>query len=147
MPSDQNKIFTVALDQNDDESDAVDFFSSLKQSTEIEEHHEGRLSVDVAESATEIIIIAPTAGALKENIELHLHNDLLTIRGERTNPISVDAAYHFAECYWGKFSRSIVLPADVHLNMARAEYKHGLLIVSLPKIKIDRNIPITIVQE
>jgi HSP20 family protein len=147
MPSEQNKIFTVALDQNDDESDAVDFFSSLKQSAEIEEHHEGRLSVDVAESATEIIIVAPMAGALKENIELHLHNDLLTIRGERKNPMPVDVAYHFAECYWGKFSRSIVLPADVHLNMARAEYRQGLLIVNLPKIKIDRNIPITIVQE
>lgn len=147
MPSEQNKIFTVSLNQNDDESSAVDFFSSLKQATEIEEHHEGRLSVDVAETAAEIIIIAPMAGALKENIELHLHNDLLTIRGERKNPMPPDASYHFAECYWGKFSRSIVLPADVHLNMVRAEYRHGLLIVNLPKIKIDHNIPITIVQE
>ncbi|MFA5128320.1 MAG: Hsp20/alpha crystallin family protein [Patescibacteria group bacterium] len=147
MPqSDGQKIFVEIAGEEEAGNDA-NFFSSLKQATEIEEHREGRLSVDVAESASEIIIIAPMAGALRENIELHLHNDLLTIRGERKNPMPVDASYHFAECYWGKFSRSIVLPADVHLNMARAEYRHGLLIVNLPKIKIDHNIPITIVQE
>ena len=147
MSSEQSRFLAVPLDPKEDEVEDLNFFPSLKQAAEIEEHQEGRLSVDVAETATELFIIAPMAGAPKENIELHLHNDLLTIRGERINPMPPEANYHYAECYWGKFSRSVVLPSDVHLNMARAEYRRGLLIIALPKVKIDHSIPITIVQE
>jgi HSP20 family protein len=119
----------------------------LRAATEIQQHHEGQLSVDVAETPTELVIVAPMAGARKERVELHLQNDLLTIRGERESPIPAGSEFHFSECYWGKFSRSVVLPVDVRLEMAQAEFRNGLLVVRLPKIKTDQAIPITIVEE
>jgi len=54
---------------------------------------EGKLSVDVAETDDTMIISAPMAGTPAANIELHLHNDLLTIRGERPSPVPGDARY------------------------------------------------------
>lgn len=147
MSFEEGQNFTVAVERLEENSDEMEFFRGLKKATEIEEHHEGQLAVDVAETREEIIIVAPMAGAPKESVELHLHNDLLTLRGERHSPVPDGAYYHFNECYWGRFSRSIVLPADVHLSLARAEYRSGLLIVRLPKVKIDQNIPITIIEE
>lgn len=141
------KTQVVPVEHPEETEDDFSFFSRLKEATEIEEHHEGQLAVDVAETPTELIIVAPMAGASGEAVELHLQNDLLTIRGERLSPVPAGAVYHFSECYWGRFSRSVVLPVDVHLNMARAEYRQGLLIISLPKTKIDQSIPITVVEE
>lgn len=147
MPEDLVKKLIVSIGQPEDTAEELGFFSSLNNIAEINEHHEGQLTVDVAETSTELIIVAPMAGASTDSVELHLHSDLLTIRGVRRSPVPPEAEFHFAECYWGKFSRSVVLPVDVHLEMARAEYRLGLLIVKLPKIKTDQSIPITIVDE
>jgi len=110
-------------------------------------HEEGKLSVDVAETADALFIAAPMAGTPPANIELHLHNDLLTVRGERPSPIPPDAHYFHNECYWGKFSRTVVLPADVRVEMAEAEYRNGVLVIRLPKVIINSNIPIMIMDE
>lgn len=112
-----------------------------------EKNEVGQLSVDVAETETEIIIVCPMAGTLPKNLELHLHNDLLTIKGERYSPVSNGAYFHHQECYFGKFSRSIVLPVDVKAQTASAEYKNGLLTVHILKEKSDLNIPVYIVEE
>jgi HSP20 family protein len=82
-----------------------------------------------------------------ENIELHLHNDVLTIRGERQSPLRDQENFFYRECYWGKFSRTIVLPCDVKSEMTRAEFKNGVLTIILPKTKADGSIPILIVEE
>lgn len=147
MSFEEGQNFAVVIDQPNEDKEELEFFRGLKHAAEIEEHHEGQLAVDVVETRDEIIIVAPMAGAPRESVELHLHNDLLTLRGERRSPAPSDSFFHFSECYWGRFSRSIVLPADVHLGMARAEYRQGLLVVYLPKVRIDQNIPITIVEE
>lgn len=139
--------FTISNASTEESSDDLNFFSSLKKDGIIKDHQDGQLAVDVAETDNEIVIVALAAGALKEKIELHLHNDLLTIRGERKSPFPENAKYYFSECYWGKFSRSIILPEDVHLELARAEYRFGLLIIHLPKIKTDKTIKIEIVEE
>ncbi|MCX6781618.1 MAG: Hsp20/alpha crystallin family protein [Candidatus Magasanikbacteria bacterium] len=141
------KKYSLPVEMPEDLNGDLSFFSSLQNASEIEDHHEGQLSVDVAETDNELLIVAPMAGAPKGNIELHLNNDLLTIRGDRKSPVPDGAYYHFSECYWGKFSRSIVLPVDVYLEAAKAEYYFGLLTVRLPKVKVDQTIPITIVEE
>ena len=87
---------------------------------------EGQLSVDVAQTDREVIVIAPMAGCKPENLELHLHNDVLTIRGERQIALEPNAEYFYRECYWGKFSRTIVLPVEVKSEMTRAEFKNGV---------------------
>ena len=110
---------------------------------------EGKLTVDVAETKTELIVISTLAGAALDRIEVHLHNDLLTIRGVRQSPLAAwdHARYVYQECFWGPFSRSIVLPAEVKVDLARAEYKNGILYIVIPKRKSDTRIPVVIVEE
>jgi len=108
---------------------------------------EGKLSVDVLQKDNELLVIATMAGSLPDKIELHLHNDLLTIRGVRYSPALIDAEYYYKECFWGKFSRSIVLPVDVRGELAQAEYKNGVLTVRLPIANNQNQIPVTVVEE
>ncbi|MDO8499276.1 MAG: Hsp20/alpha crystallin family protein [bacterium] len=118
----------------------------LSESAPRSPHEEAELCVDVAHTADEIIIVATMAGTTPQKLELHLHNDLLTIRGERSSPVS-GVEYFHRENFWGRFSRSIVLPADVRHEMVRAEYKNGVLTVWLPKTNGGKSIPIEIVEE
>lgn len=122
-------------------------FSISPQGISLGEHAaEGQLAVDVAQTEDELIVIAAMAGTPPENIELHLHNDLLTIRGERKAPIGEIGEHFYQECYWGKFSRSIILPVDVKAELVQAQYKNGVLIIRLPKVGQNNNdIPIMVV--
>ncbi len=126
----------------------IDFslFSSLKNQSGAHVT-EGQLAVDVAQTADELIVVAAMAGTPAECIELHLHNDLLTIRGERKSPIGEMSEHFYQECYWGKFSRSIVLPVDVKSEMIQATYSNGVLIIRLPKANQNSDIPIMVIEE
>ena len=108
---------------------------------------EGQLSVDVLETEDKLIIIATMAGTRAEDIELHLHNDFLTIRGRRQSPAPASANYFNQECFWGTFSRTIVLPVDVQGSEAQSEYAKGILTITLPKTAPRRSIPIMVVEE
>ena len=114
----------------------VDFslLGSLKNQ-EGEHVTEGQLAVDVAQTEDELIVVAAMAGTPADSIQLHLHNDLLTIRGERKSPVDTGVEHFYQECYWGKFSRSIVLPVDVKSELIKATYSNGVLIIRLPKAK------------
>ncbi len=133
-------------ESNDDFSILADFMKNGGESGE-SVSQEGQLAIDVVQTLDEVIVIAPMAGCRSENLELHLHNDVLTIRGERKPPIEKEVDYFYKECYWGKFSRTIVLPVEVKVEMTRAEFKNGVLTVALPKTKIDGNIPIVVVED
>jgi HSP20 family protein len=138
------KKSTFSLPITAAEDQPVDFlFSSEKFTSD----NDGQLAVDVVESETEIVVLATMAGTPKEKVQLNLDNDLLTIKGERQFPFSENSHFHFRECYWGRFSRAIVLPADVLLDLVKAEYRNGLLIVHLPKTKKDQNIPIFVIDD
>lgn len=108
---------------------------------------EGQLAVDVFQTEEEIVVVAPMAGARPEKIELHIRHDVLTIRGERLEPMPPGAEKFYSECFWGAFSRTVVLPVEVRSEMARADYKNGVLSIFLPKERISGAIPITIVEE
>ncbi len=98
------------------------------------ESQEGQLAVDVIETPTEIIIRSAIAGVKTEDIDIHVTSDLVTIRGERERHRERhDATVHFEECFWGSFSRSIVLPAHVQPNEANAQMKNGVLTLTIPK--------------
>ena len=143
--SEQAKKFSLPLDASNDGAD-FSLFTSLKNQ-DGEHVAEGQLAVDVAQTADELIVIAAMAGTHPESIELHLHNDLLTIRGERKSPIGEMGEHFYQECYWGKFSRSIILPVDVKAEMVQAQYKNGVLIVRLPKASQNNDIPIMVIEE
>lgn len=128
--------------------DSPDFsFAPLADSRLGESQSEGQLAVDVAQTDDELIVVAAMAGTPPENIELHLHNDLLTIRGERESPLRGLGEHFYQECYWGKFSRSIVLPVDVRAELVKAEYSNGILIIKLPKANQNSDIPIMVIEE
>lgn len=108
---------------------------------------EGKLSIDVVQTPQEVIVLATMAGTRPENISLHLQDDLLTIRGERTFPLSGEVEFSCQECYWGKFSRSVILPVDVQEESVEAEYKSGVLVIRFRKAHSPSTIPIVIVEE
>lgn len=132
----------------DASGEAVDFslLANFKDKTSQHEA-EGQLAVDVAQTDDELIVVAAMAGTPPESIQLHLHNDLLTIRGERKSPLNESSEHFYQECYWGKFSRSIVLPVDVKAELVRAEYNNGILVITLPKANPQNNIPIMVIEE
>ncbi len=102
----------------------------------LEEAAEGELSVDVYETPGQFVVQSTLAGVRPEHLTLSLQRDLLTIRGERSScvPHTDDAKYLTQECYWGKFSRSILLPETVDVARATATLKLGVLTIVLPKL-------------
>ena len=140
--------FSLSIDPLKSEAEEL-FFTALEDN---EEKHpwkdeEGQLLIDVVQTKDELIVITTMSGAKPEEINLHLHNDLLTIRGKREPSIPSDAEYILSETYWGNFSRTIVLPVDIKPELARADYSYGVLTVFLPKAKEEQNIPIFVVDE
>lgn len=100
-----------------------------------EESNEAELAVDVYQTPTEIIIQTMVAGVKPEEIDLNIARDMVTIRGKREEARTINEENYFAkELYWGKFSRSILLPQEVEPEEAEALEKHGLLTIRLQKV-------------
>lgn len=114
----------IEVDEHDDDEEA-------------EDGPDGQLAIDVYQTPTDIIIRAPIAGVSKaEDIEIHIAHDVVTIRGERKPDVKVAPGdYLYQECYWGRFSRSVVLPTEVDASAAVANFsRNGILSLRLPKL-------------
>ena len=95
---------------------------------------EGQLSVDVLQTDKNIIVKSTMAGARPEDIEIMVNHDMLTIKGKRELEEEIDYhSYLYRECYWGKFSRTIILPVPVKEKGITATLANGILTVILPK--------------
>lgn len=147
MSYNSQNIISLPVDNDPQESAAVSFLRATEVPEQWQpEAEEGQLAVDVLETDDQLMVVAPMAGTRPSDIELHLHNDFLTIRGKRQLPVEADE-YFYKECFWGNFSRTIVLPVDVKSELIQAEYKNGVLTVRLPKMKARTAIPILVVDE
>lgn len=95
----------------------------------------GELSIDMYQTPGDIIIRAVIAGCRPEDIEVDIGRDSVSIKGERheKHEVQEDNYYH-RELYWGSFSRTVKLPAEVEPQDAEATEKHGILTLRLPKI-------------
>jgi len=103
--------------------------------TFLQEESEGQLTIDVYQTDDEIVIESTVAGVEPDNIDIDISSESVTIRGERQKSEEIsDENYLYQECYWGKFSRSIILPQEVDPDKAKADFKNGILRVRLPKI-------------
>lgn len=102
---------------------------------EIESHEEiAELSVDVFQDETSIYIQTMTAGVKKEDLEIILSREEVTIRGTREqSDFAYDAQYTVSELYWGNFERIISLPDEIDIERAKAHESHGLVTLTLPK--------------
>ncbi len=105
---------------------------------------EGRLAIDISETDKEIVILSPIAGVKPEDLEVFMHNDMLTIRGNRHHDLgTVPGGKHVVrECHWGAFSRSVILPIEIDPDAITATIKDGVLTVRLPKTERSRRIAV-----
>jgi len=97
---------------------------------------EGELAIDLYETKDSLVLQAVIGGMKADDLDISITNDMITIRGERQREESgqIDKFY-YEECFWGAFSRSLVLPQEVNADKAKATIKNGLLTIVLPKLE------------
>ena len=98
----------------------------------------GQLAVDVYETKEKLVVKGRVAGVNKSELDVSISDNTLTIKGTLSagNEESVEN-YFLQECYWGEFSRSIVLPVPVKEEEIEAVLKDGVLTISFAKVKQD----------
>lgn len=100
---------------------------------------EGQLAVDVYQTKDNVVIKAPIAGVVPDAIDIEVAEDVVTIRGERVEEKEVDREHYYVqECYWGAFSRSVILPTSTVAEKAAASLKDGVLTITIPKVAQDK---------
>jgi HSP20 family protein len=156
MAQDQSSIFFTNLDElkqgleNDSNKDSHLLDLSKQDVTPqnedwFTEDYEGQLAVDVFQTKEAIVVKSTIAGVKPENLEIYLHNDLLTIRGKREQEDEEqETDYFYKECYFGGFSRSIILPVEVQADKVEATLKNGILKIVLPKAQKSKLINVQI---
>lgn len=109
------------------------------------DYDEGQLSIDVYQTPSKLVIKSTIAGVKPENIDISINNDMLTIRGKRLCQEEIsEENYLIKECYWGGFSRSVILPVEVEAEKVEATLDNGVLTVILPKAKNAKQISIKV---
>jgi HSP20 family protein len=96
----------------------------------------GQLAVDVYETKERLYVKARTAGVNKSDLDVSISDNTLSIRGTLSagNEDNVEN-YFVQECYWGEFSRSILLPVPVKEDEIEAVLKDGVLTISFTKVQ------------
>jgi len=106
---------------------------------------EGQLTVDVYQTDKEIVIQSAIAGIEPEDLDITIENDLVIIRGNRERKFTEEKKnYFYQECYWGRFSREIILPAEVDSSRAKATMEKGVLTIRIPKINRTKKRKVTV---
>jgi len=125
MPADdEEQDMMVEEEETDEKASWID-----------EESDEGELSVDVFQTPDAVIVKAMIAGVKPDNLQISITRDMITVKGKREEEKTVsEEDYYHKELYWGAFARTILLPVEVEPEEAEAVEKHGLLIITLPKI-------------
>ena len=119
-----------------------------ENNTAYDETNDGQLSVDVYQTKDNLIVKSTIAGVKPENIDIAIDNDVLTVRGERKMEEKIENEdYFYQECYWGNFSRSVVLPVEVKSDEVEASIKNGVLTIILPKARKNKSIAVKVKSE
>lgn len=93
----------------------------------------GQLSVDIYKKPGELIILAPIAGLTEDDISISLTEDVLVIKGERELKEQIpEESYYTRECFWGNFSRAIVLPEEADTRSITANFENNVLEIHIP---------------
>jgi len=97
---------------------------------------EGELAIDVYQTENEIIIEAPVAGVKVEDLDIALDNDVVKIKGKRERCAGAESRnYLIQECYWGAFSKEIILPVEIDNSKVEATIEQGILTIKIKKAK------------
>jgi HSP20 family protein len=113
-----------------------DRFFDLRPFRRFTEEGEWMPSVDVSETAKEIIVNAEIPGVEAKDIDVNLDGNVLTIKGERKREHEEkEENFHRIERSYGSFFRTLSLPSEVDGEKIKATYKKGVLRITLPKTK------------
>lgn len=132
------KLNTKNIDMDIEDDEDIDINIELEDDDELVAV-EGQLGIDLFETPLEVIVKTMIPGVRKDDIDISLSRDMLTIRGERKDEKTIaDDDYHYRELYWGAFSRTVKLPHEVDIDRAEATESQGMLTIRLPRIDRER---------
>lgn len=123
-------------EEEDQDQQAVDPISNGKDRKEEEwlSDYEGQLNIDMYQTKDNVIIKSTIAGVRPEDIDITVANDMVSIKGARRKEENVSQDdYFYQECYWGNFSRSVIVPVDIDSETIEADLKDGILTIIIPK--------------
>ena len=106
-----------------------------------------QLDVDIFQTSTDIVIIAPIPGVEVKDLDISIENenDVITIQGRRDMPdfemletkkTEEEKKFLRQECQWGQFYRQIILPQEINVAEVEAKFKKGILILRLPLLRL-----------
>jgi len=134
---------TMALERWDPFREAIslrDAMNSLLQESFVRpgsmqgQSGHGTLPLDITETENEFVVKASLPGVKPEDVEITVHGDTLTIRGESKGEEEKKGEHwHLRERRYGSFQRSVALATPVNSDQAQAHYEHGVLTLTLPK--------------
>lgn len=128
----------LSEDEVIDEPGAAGAPATVDNEWDEEEPVAGQLAVDVYETKEKLVVKGRVAGVNKTDLDVSISDNTLTVRGTLSAGNEDDVENYFLqECYWGEFSRSIVLPVPVKEDEIEAVLKDGVLTISFAKQKQD----------
>ncbi|MEK9194501.1 MAG: Hsp20/alpha crystallin family protein [Patescibacteria group bacterium] len=137
MEKDKDDIF-VELAKTKTEPKAIKIETEEPAAT-LDEENEGQLTVDVYQDGDDVVVQSTVAGVNPDELEINITNESVTIRGKRERMEKIEEKdYFYQECFWGRFSRSIILPQEVDPEKSTANIKNGVLIIRMPKLNRKR---------
>jgi HSP20 family protein len=89
-------------------------------------------AVDIMEKDGNLLLMISLPGLNEKEIELKIEGQVLTVKGERKSQESDGYTYHRTESFYGSFSRSFTLPDSTDMQNIRADYRNGILTVTVP---------------
>ena len=114
---------------------------AIEVEMDAERDHEtdiGQIAVDILDLSDAIVIVAPFAGVDPSEVDIGLSRNILTISGNRReNPIYMEARRMLVEeCFYGAFSRSIILPENLAFDKISASVEHNVITILIPKLTL-----------
>lgn len=96
-------------------------------------------SFEVTETADKLTVAAELPGMAEKDVELTIDDGVLRVRGEKRNErTEEEKGYHISERSYGSFERAFALPDGLDLDKVAAEFKDGVLTITLPKDETKR---------
>lgn len=127
-----------AVEESPKDVAANDIPEEDEEEWEEPEDFPGQLAVDVYETADKLVVKARTAGISKNDLDVSINDNILTISGVLSGGEDEQTTrWHIQECYWGEFSRTIALPVQVREEGVKAELKEGVLTITFEKEKVE----------
>lgn len=109
------------------------------------EEDEAQLAVDLYQTPTHIILQTMVAGVRPDDLDISISRESVSIHGKREGPRNIpDEDWFFKDLYWGAFTRTVTLPAEIETEEAEAIENHGLLIIRMPKIDREKKMKIKV---